>query len=74
MQEVACQVTLIEYTCRHPLLLGRHLLEKEKTAREQRQGKNGAQLRRLSNRKQSTLPTPANNGDKQGKCLQPAAS
>ncbi|KAL3134938.1 hypothetical protein ABBQ32_007900 [Trebouxia sp. C0010 RCD-2024] len=52
---------------RHPLLLGRHLQGKEKTAREQRQGKSGAQLRRLSNRKQSTLATPANNSDRQEK-------
>ena len=39
---------------RHPLLLGRHLQEKEKNAQQKRRGPNGAQLRRLSNRKQET--------------------
>ncbi|KAL0045927.1 hypothetical protein WJX82_008672 [Trebouxia sp. C0006] len=39
---------------RHPLLLGRHLQEKERNRQQMRRGQHGAQLRRLSNRKQST--------------------
>ena len=42
--------------CRHPLLLGRHLQEKERNQQQVRRGQHGAQLRRLSNRKQSTQP------------------
>lgn len=39
---------------RHPLLLGRHLQEKEKAVQQQHKNKGLAQLRRLANRKQQT--------------------
>lgn len=59
--------------CRHPLLLGRHLQEQEKRSRAKQQGPASSQLRRLSNRKQNTVPQPASSSTQGQYAAQPSS-